>query len=74
MSQVNNSAESMVIHNLPRSLSASLDVEELERRLEMSEMVEPTEAEAMEYAAAAGWEVPVSETPPPGYIPVKKTW
>ena len=72
MSQVNNSAESMVIHNLPRSLAASLDVEELERRLEMSEMLEPTEAEAMEYAVAAGWEV-VGEVRP-DIDPLTKPW
>lgn len=71
----------MINQNLPQSLAASLDVEELERRLELSEMemVEyvATEAEGMEYAAAAGWEVSGSGSTAgggTGTVTAKKTW
>lgn len=60
-------------HNLPQSLAASLDIEELERRLELV-----TEAEAMEYAESQGWEVSGEVTVGPDgaevQVEASKTW
>ncbi len=73
MTNLSNSNSSMNSYEIPQSLMASLDIEELERRLELSE-VDMVEAEAE--AAAQGWEVGADcKTNPQGCEGhAKKTW
>ena len=74
-------AETTNTTRLPESLVASLDIEELERRLALSDMEidlgMASETEVSEYAASSGWEVSGSGSTADGgtaTVTAKKSW